>query len=404
MRTKTVLGIVGLASGAMLAVVLLLASGGSTGEYHSGQALLCYDCHTIHFSMQHGWDSNNPVQTTPPTSGNTGNWLGTTGPNVHLLKMPANELCLACHNAQAIAPDVLADNANAMPQNGRSAGALNDATVGAPYDIWKGHTLSSTADPPGYDPAKVGAPVNWYNASNGLECTSCHAQHGPASAYRNLGPYALGASASSARPLYGFNVGTPPTVCRNTTNTPCDVWINLASYTAGSGVAATFNPFYATANIFYLRNDVTVGQVTTSNRMGTFCGTCHGNFHGGLGNANIGGTPLNAGGTGFLRHPTSGITIGGTGAGGQSLLSGAGYAPGITKVKVFTNDYTNFTNSSPGCITCHKSHGNQNPFGLIFLGQNATAVTEEGGYNAGQTQDLPTGLRNLCGQCHTQGN
>jgi hypothetical protein len=73
-------------------------------------------------------------------------------------------------------------------------------------------------------------------------------------------------------------------------------------------------------------------------------------------------------------------------------------------VKVYTNDYAGYTNSSPGCVSCHKAHGNQNPFGLIFLGQQATSVDDQGGWNAGQPQTLQEGLRNLCGQCHPQGN
>ena len=94
-----------------------------------------------------------------------------------------------------LAPDVLGVNANASPTNGRSAGALNNPTLGAPYDTFKGHTLGSAAAPPGYDPTQIGASATWYTGTTdgeGLTCIQCHAQHGPAGAYRNLGPYALG--------------------------------------------------------------------------------------------------------------------------------------------------------------------------------------------------------------------
>jgi len=48
---------------------------------------------------------------------------------------------------------------------------------------------------------------------------------------------------------------------------------------------------------------------------------------------------------------------------------------------------------SPTCLTCHKAHGNRNPFGLIFMG-NTGRITEEG----------TTGGRyvDLCRQCHIQ--
>ncbi len=395
------LSLIGLVAGGTLALILLLASGGTTGEYHSGQNLYCYDCHTIHASMQHGFDGGS-VSTTFATGGN---WLSASVPNLHLLKAPANQLCLACHDNQTNAPDVLgADSSNQA--NRRMAGALNDTGGAAPYETWKGHTLDSVATPPGFDPTLVGAAATWYVPTNGLECISCHAQHGPAASYRNLGPYALGGAATNARPTYTFSSALPAV----TTN---DVWIALDKAVATASIGNRPGPFggyYDFRNIFYFRNDATVGSTKTSNKMDTFCGTCHGQFHGGPVDTNIGptATPNNAGYTGFLRHPTSQITIGGTGAGGQSLLSGAGYAPGVTKTKVYTNDYTAFTNSSPGCVSCHKSHGNQNPFGLFFLGQNAVGgvdgITEQGGYNTGQTADVATGQRNLCGQCHTQGN
>jgi hypothetical protein len=89
--------------------------------------------------------------------------------------------------------------------------------------------------------------------------------------------------------------------------------------------------------------------------------------------------------------------------GGHSNLTGR-YAVAATKVKVATIDYTNYTNSSPICLSCHKSHGNQNPFGLVFLNRTAVSVDEQGGWAAGQTANTANGLRNLCGQCHGQGN
>jgi nitrate reductase cytochrome c-type subunit len=52
---------------------------------------------------------------------------------------------------------------------------------------------------------------------------------------------------------------------------------------------------------------------------------------------------------------------------------------------------------TPTCTTCHKAHGNQNPYGLIYL-KGTGAVTEEGDAD-GQTE----GLRTMCKQCHSQG-
>jgi hypothetical protein len=375
----------------MLAMVLLLVSGGTTGEYHSGGTLLCYDCHTMHFSMAHGFagEAGPPPQT--PQAG--GFWLGSTGPNEYLLKAPANELCLACHDNQTFAPDVLGVNQNASPSQGRQAGALNRVGLGVPYETWKGHTLDSTEMPPGYNPAVLGN-LYIYDSASGLECTKCHLQHGSAAVYRNLGPRSLGTSTN----LPNYVIGTA-------NDTTKDVWINIAApYTAGTGNVGTFNPFYDRANISFNRNDRTLGTTNSSNRIDTMCAACHGNFHGSPGDANIGGIAGASNLEGFLRHPTSKAVIGAAGAagyGGHSSLTR--YTGATMKVKVYSSQ-TTFTDATPGCVTCHKGHGNQNAFGLIFLNRTAASVDEQGGYASGQTQDLATGYRNLCGQCHGQGN
>lgn len=388
MKARTMVGVMGLVAGGMLAAVLLLPTGAVAGEYHVGGQLICSDCHTIHYSQQHQYDGTAGAGE-PPLTG---------GPNHYLLRQPANQLCQGCHNGQAFAPDVLGTNANASPSEGREAGALNEAALGAPYDVWKGHTLESHDAPPGYSPSLVGL-GDWYTGTtSGLECISCHLNHGIAASYRNLGPRSLGGTGGNFRPSY---------VISTTNDTTKDVWVNIPTgYVAGTGSAATFNPYYDRASIFFNRNDATVGTVKTSNKVGSFCAACHANFHGGPTNANIGGVASGTGYVEFIRHPTSGVNIGAIGGGHSSLAkyAGTGTFTTTTRVKVFTNDYTGYTSSSPGCITCHKAHGNQNPFGLIFLARVATSVDEQGGYAAGQTADTNTGLRNLCGQCHVQGN
>jgi hypothetical protein len=379
---------------AIMMVAIVAAVPAFAGEWHAGTTNVCTDCHTMHFSMQHDWAGSNTVSTTGKADGN---WLSTSGPNEFLLKAPANQLCLSCHDGQTFAPDVLATNANASPASGRRAGALNEAGLGAPYDQYKGHTLGSTSVPPGFNPNGAGVPLtSQYDATGGLECISCHLQHGSATVYRNLGP-----RTADFQPTY---------VLGTTNDTTKDVWINMpAPYTANTGNAATFNPLYAEANVSYNRTDPAApagANRTTSNRMDTFCSACHGDFHGGPGDANIGASSGAL--DGFIRHPTSRVTIGASGTqgfGGHSALSR--YTGATTKVKVYASDRTGFTDATPGCVTCHKAHGNQNPFGLVFLNRTAASVGEEGGYKAGDVEmanGYGIGYRNLCGQCHSQGS
>lgn len=382
---------------ALVALPVLIALPAIAGEWHTGTTNLCTDCHTMHFSQTHNWDGTTPVSTTPQLDGN---WLGATGPNNFLLKLPANQLCLACHDGQTFAPDVLGDNLNGAAVQGRSAGALNEEGVALPgYENWKGHTLGSTANPPGYNPAAVGITTDWYTGdTTGLECINCHTQHGIAGAYRNLGPRTLGTA-------------NLPTYAISTTNDNTkDVWINVAApYTANTGNSANFSPYYDTANVSYNRNDKALGTTNASNAMDTQCATCHGNFHGGPADTTIrdgGTTPDNL--DGFIRHPTGGIVMGASGAagyGGHSTLSR--FTGATTKVKVYADDRTAWADATPGCVTCHKAHGNQNPFGLVFLSRTAASVTEQGGYATGQVENpngYQQGYRNLCGQCHGQGN
>lgn len=329
---------------------------------------MCGDCHTMHQSLTHDYYGF-PVDF-------PGGQAGT-------LKNFPNPLCLECHDGHAHAPDVLEANFNDTPgpAEGRSAGALK-ASAG-----YGGHQLGSTAAPPGWDPAAVGAPADWYEASKGLRCIDCHAPHGESNDYRNLGPPALGAARPSAQPRYVIGSSNSATM---------DVWIRLPSYTAGTGNASIFNPYYATATVTYNRNDATVGATRSSNRLDVFCATCHGRFHGGPGDASIGGTSgLPAA---FLRHPTSQAVIGGAAALGQGTHSSLSrFIAGTARVRVYASQ-ADLSDATPGCISCHKAHGNRNPFALIFLGRGGGTITEQG------TTTSPTaGLPQLCGQCHEQG-
>ncbi len=386
MRGKTVIGLLGAAAVGTLAL-LFWVTGGTASEYHNGGTLLCYDCHTMHYSMQHGWDGGT-VGTTPV--GNSGNWLGTGGPNAKLVKGSGiNELCLGCHNGTTIAPDVLHSNTSTYA---REAGALNDGSGGEGYASYMGHTLGSTNDPPGYNPAVLGA--WWTSGTSELECTSCHSAHG-GTQYRGLGPYGK-PNVSLVKPTYAISTTAP-------TSASIDVWINLASHVGGAGTFAT-DGYYDQSKISFGRDDTQTlpnGQVT-SNRISSFCAACHGTFHGGSGTLDT-GTWKPAGASGdFIRHPSAGTDMtSGTGGTASRFFDSGSKNHVKTAAKNFDPSVSG--NPTPFCLTCHKAHGNKNAFSLIFLDRRTTGAYDEQGSTTGAPIDPSVGLPNLCHQCHGMG-
>jgi cytochrome c553 len=55
-----------------------------------------------------------------------------------------------------------------------------------------------------------------------------------------------------------------------------------------------------------------------------------------------------------------------------------------------------------GCLTCHKAHGNERPFGLIFPDHTDAVVDFENG-DAAAMADGTYPIRNLCVTCHSMG-
>lgn len=343
----------------LLAVALAILLAGApavAGEYHRGATLICSDCHIMHFSQSHGYNSDGSGFVIP---------LGGSGPYEHLLRNEINDLCLTCHNGSGFAPDVLEANTGTKV---RQAGALNRLGT-APYFQTTGHTLDATTTAPG----GTWAP----DPALGLTCIDCHHQHargGPtvSNTYRNLNPTAG-----------GLALFDPPSYAVGTNDTTKDVFVRNT--------------------VRYDVTDVDFNEPDqTKSAMGNWCGSCHANFHGAPASVNVGGTLAGH----FERHPTAGINIGDIGGGHSSkaVFAYGGRTNATTKlsyVKVMTatqnwkpNLDTDVTDHTPSCFSCHKAHGNQNAFGLVYMNPLTAGVTEEG--TAGGT------YRNLCAQCHVQ--
>ena len=366
-----------------VAALAVLANVAMAGDYHVGRLLVCTDCHTAHASQQHDYTSDSPP---PPGVGPT--------PYPKLLRGETiNNACLNCHDNKAGIPDVLQAPTDIYP-DGRSAGALNVPNGGAhgygqvaPYSQGDGHTLWSTDTPPGFV-----APLNpvppLIDPTEGLQCTNCHGAHGN-KYFRNLN-------------------GAPSTSTATYFN---DAWKGTeVTYQIGGAIASPPADWvyekvahtYDNDNVQYLEKD---GGASTTSMYGQWCGTCHKNFHG----AGVAGSPT-WNGTDFVRHPTAGVDL--------SPTSWANTDPKHRlKVMSATGNWDAAaasapTDMTPSCFTCHKSHGNANKFGLIFVlpvsGSSAPAGSDPSLIDptrlASMTEEGDGGqLRDTCRNCHGMG-
>jgi len=319
------------------ALVLMWAGSAAAGDYHTTTTLICSDCHVMHYSQSHGYNDDGGGFSTP---------LG-GGPHEYLLRNEVNELCLTCHDNQTFAPDVFEEGTGGYV---REAGALNDEASTGNYHPADGHTLGSTDVAPG----------GTWTSAEGLECASCHNPHGSTTAYRNLSPRII-----SGQPA-------PPTWAVATNNLTKDVY----------EIAARG---YSVDDVWFNEPDA------TESAMAKWCKVCHTDFHGLKGGTEVGGTATGE----WHRHPNSDANIGALGGGHSSLAT---YNALSNKVKVMSPTGvwgpTVPGDVTPFCLSCHKAHGNQNAFGLIFMSGTGT-VTEEG--------DSGTQTKQLCKQCHRQG-
>lgn len=336
---------------AALGALCVFATAAVAGDYHNGTTLICSDCHVMHGSQSHAL-----------TSGGFFVPIGANGPYADLLRNDVNDLCLTCHDNSSFAPDVF--GANGGVARVRNAGGLNADPAkranDAGYDVIDGHTLWSTATAPG----------GTFTNAEGLECTNCHSQHGQNVAqYRNL---------SKSGPLSGKDV----TYAAGTNDLSKDVYEAVPNG-------------YAESQVNYNEPN------TTASAYGAWCSGCHTYYHGSGGSVYMGGASggdLAQGATSWLRHPTADVNVGW--AASRPHYSSLSQFNGHTnRVKVMDsqglwNGQTTDNTVTPSCFSCHKSHGNKNGFGLIFMAGTGT-VTEEG--------DNGTRQNDLCKQCHVQG-
>ncbi|MFC1713272.1 cytochrome c3 family protein [Candidatus Poribacteria bacterium] len=379
---------------------LLAAAFALAGEYHIGDSLICAQCHTMHYSQQHTYSgavgTGSPLSTPPQAT------MGGGGPYTNLLRHEVNDLCLSCHDGQTFAPDVLGTE-TAEVAYVRQAGGLTrkDVSVGAGYAETNGHTVGWTLAFNIHGIPGIGGwgdfPCN--NCHNGgawpppiakrfperkLACVSCHDPHGAVS-HRNL------AFVDDTVRLITYAIDTG-----SGSDTTKDVY--LRDWEAGNISGSTSN---------YRLENVDFNEPSGNPGMSGFCSKCHGFFHGTASDGHMRdqGGPS---GINWLRHPTGDANIGDYSSDGKhSSLTVFGGNRNRLKVMSPGGDWGVDEdgvpletwdpvpdNLTPTCITCHKAHGNKNPFALIYM-VGSGDVTEEGTADGEYTD--------LCHQCHVQG-
>jgi predicted CXXCH cytochrome family protein len=289
-----------------------------TIPYHYKANLVCSDCHVMHASQQHAYSGG--------TSDGTWLYPWTEAPHDQLLRRGnATDLCLACHDGVSGIPDVSGSDANGLGDQ-RAGGQF-----GSPVDTQSltGHSLSRNPGPL-CDRCHDNNSTLLVDAK--VQCTDCHNAHGNGN-YRNV----------------------------QWANTPDSTPQIRAFLRPGStGIAR-----YSRANVAYPSAGGGYTEVTTS------CIDCHHAFMDG--NFSMRDAATGA----WLRHPATNSesslapAINSPNADPQNWVNGTtGFT--IPRLPFIATGATDFASASVVnaatnqvfCLTCHKAHGSQNPFGL----------------------------------------
>ncbi|MFN8589346.1 MAG: cytochrome c3 family protein [Candidatus Eisenbacteria bacterium] len=302
-------------------------------RYHNGNELVCSDCHIAHASQSH---PRNPAQL---GMNEIVPYVGAPSPNLIRAGDPL-DLCLSCHDNQSFAPDVVGADVNGLVQ--RSAGHFGMPGMANPngHDLGRGLPRSNGS----YDFCNR---CHFGDGSQAqVTCIDCHNAHGNGKA-RNL----QWASDPASTPDLGLftNPGA----------------VNLGRYEDA-------NVSFGTMNSYSLRE------------VSNICLDCHHVFSGEY------YTDANGNGV-HERHPTydseraspnniaQGASKGSTAPAHWTAGTGSGFGATPRVRPVTSNAGTwgdghivDAARNGVFCLSCHRAHGSDQPFGLVFTASSGT--------------------------------
>lgn len=341
-------------------------------DAHSGQQV-CSVCHTMHFQLHPKTLRAEKLE----------------GPFGNLLTKQKNDLCLMCHDGtRPSSPDVTSESF-----------AGGKFTLSGDPNIQ--HSLGSTESPPGF----IG---DWREV---LTCALCHNPHGNRY-YRNLQE----------------NVALDTNITVTYETTPKNMYtgqpvIQELYFHGMDEKGGDFLKRYDEKNISYR-----LSENGSEYGLSIWCATCHKMIHGIGGDAHMGGSPSGDydGMHSWIQHPTIGITLSRGVRNGhindfywwsKKIKSRPPYVSASGDIGTpFSSDNT------PFCGTCHKAHGSDNIYSLIFSNPNTPELCDgnsitgtcqachfigDGKYGESPHGDPATGVfwnkrwaRGDCTQCH----
>jgi hypothetical protein len=440
-RILFVLAIVALSAPMAFAAAPSVVSGTGplTSQYHSYDGLICTDCHTLH-----GSENGAAVS----AGAGAGNWAGGAGYRELLKKGDWTDMCLSCHkegyntSATADLPSVVNSGWTApivMTLNGTEPAGVSlpagdfyysnvDPKKGHNPAYTKGSMATATSKLMAADTTLGSTPPGGAITDSEWSCHSCHGMHsrfsGSYSAWRQIKRKVNGIVTTGDVSGLGVETVVPSDV-QNASYEP--IKSNSRGDIQGTNYVNLRKDGNALQGADLLADYSDTNKNIYQGGFSSFCSACHGDFHGGNGEARTADNAKTRVNSTWIKHPTN-VTM--------DMSTGSKY--GITTYKAavtnaqgtnpnpvgydwryplvkadadftvkstvasMTDAATLATTDRMSCLTCHKAHASQYE-NMTRWDTNAHSFIANGATDfEGQvsTGDNPA---YGCGKCHQKG-